>query len=133
MNTYTNQNKEFLKREIIKKSKDSFDTILSIARRCTKTCEVATATPNALRVFSSREEGENLLTDDIYLSCNVQYLCVDLRVFYTPRSDTTNFLRPTRSGISFSLNETKYLREIIENIDTKLNINALDDYLESDA
>ena len=72
------------------------------------------------------------LTDNIYVTVNDKYLCVDFRVFYTPKGDTTGTLRPTRRGISFNFNETKRLREVIENIDTKLNINALVDYLQSD-
>ena len=66
------------------------------------------------------------------MSCNDQYPCVDFRIFFAPRGDTTGALHPTRQGISFNFNEIKRLCEIIENIDTKLNINVLVDCLESD-
>ena len=132
---YTNQNKEFVKFEMIKKNKDSSETFLILKQDALH--KLARLLPQLQKHYVSALQGQKVnvcykLTDDIYVSCNDQYLCVDLRVFYTPKGDTTGILRPTRRGISFNFHETTRLSEIIENIDTKLNINALVDYLESD-
>ena len=132
---YTNQNKEFVKFEMIKKNKDSSETFLILKQDALH--KLARLLPQLQKHYVSALQGQKVnvrykLTDDIYVSCNDRYLCVDLRVFYSPKGDTTGILRPTRRGISCNFNETKRLREIIENIDTKLNINALVDYLESD-
>ena len=132
---YTNQNKEFVKLELVKKNKDSSETYLILKQETLR--KLSRLLPQLQKQYISALQGQKInvrykLSDDIYVSCNDQYLCVDLRVFYTPKSDMTGTLRPTRRGISFNLNETKRLREIIENIDTKLNITALVDYLKSD-
>ena len=132
---YTNQNKEFVKFEMIKKNKDSSETFLILKQDALH--KLARLLPQLQKHYVSALQGQKVnvrykLTDDIYVSCNDRYLCVDLRVFYSPKGDTTGILRPTRRGISCNFNETKRLREIIENINTKLNINALVDYLESD-
>ena len=135
MNMYTNQNNEFVKLEIIKKNNDSSETFLILKPDGVR--KLARLLPQLQTHYVSALQGKKVnlrykLTDDIYVSCNDKYLCVDLRVFFTPKGNSTGTLRPTRRGISFNFNETKRLREIIESIDTKLNINALVDYLESD-
>ena len=133
--TYTNQNKEFVKLELVKKNKDSSETYLSLKQETLR--KLTRLLPQLQKQYMSALQGQKInvrykLSDDIYVSCNNRYLCVDLRVFYTPKGDTTGTIRPTRRGISFNFNETKCLREIVENIDAKLNINALVGYLESD-
>ena len=132
---YTNQNKEFVKFEMIKKNKDSSETFLILKQDALH--KLARLLPLLQTHYVSALQGKKVsirykLSDDIYVSCNDQYPCVDFRVFFAPRCNTTGALRPTRRGISFKFNETQRLREIIENIDTKLNINSLVDYLESE-
>ena len=123
MKLYTNQKKEFVKLELIKKNDDSAETFRTL-KRCGFIQLVRWLDP-LQTYYVSALQGQKVnvrykLTDDIYVSCNDQYLCVDLRVFYTPKGDTTGTLRPTRRGISFNYNETKRLREIIENMGATL-------------
>ena len=132
---YTNQNKEFVKLEMIKNIKDSSETFLILKQDALS--KLARLLPQLQTHYVSVLQGEKVnirykLSDEIYVSCNDPYSCVDLCVFFAPRGDTAGALHPTRRGISFNFNETKRLREIIENIDTKLNINTFVDYLESD-
>ena len=130
---FTNQNKEFVKLIKIKKNKDSSETFLILKQNAQR--KLARLLPQLQTHYESALQGKKVnvrckLSDNIYVSCNDQYPCVDFRVFFVPRGDTTSALRPTRRGISFYFNETKRLLEIIENIVTKLNINTLDDNLE---
>ena len=103
---YTNQNKEFVKFEMIKKNKDSSETFLILKQDALH--KFARLLPQLQKHYVSALQGQKVnvrykLTDDIYVSCNDQYLCVDLRVFYTPKGDMTGILRPTRRGILFNL------------------------------
>ena len=133
---YTNQNEKFVKLEMIKKNKDSSETILILKQDALR--KLARLLPQLQTDYVSALQGKKVnirykLSDDIYVSCSDQYYpCINFRVFFAPRGDTTGALRPTRRGISFNFNEKKRLHEIIENKDTKLNINALVNYLESD-
>ena len=135
MKTYTNQNKEFVKLEMIKKNRDSSEIILILKHDALR--KFARLLPQLQKHYASALQGKKVnirfkLSNGIYVTCNDQYPCVNFHGFFAPRGDTTGTLRPTRRGILFKSNKTKCLREIIENIDTKLNINALVDYLESD-
>lgn len=130
---HTKQNKEFLKLEIRKKLR-RFQNFL-ILKQDTKKLEKLLAqflSKYVLALLGKKVNIRYKLTDNSYVSCNDQYKFLDLYVFFTIKDDTTGTVHPTRRGISYKFNETKRLREIIENTDFKLNINALIGYLESD-
>ena len=70
---YTNQNKEFIKLEMIKKNKDSTETFLVLEQDTLR--KLARLLPQLQTHYLSALQGKTVnirykLSDDIYVSCN---------------------------------------------------------------